>query len=98
MKIEEIKIKQKGEEGTVPFEIFCDEDNPCNICNYPMTEWRGRFQCYSCNIFNKHKKRTGGIKYLFGSGIKYFNKNVSIGPYYDKKTITTFPSKNTNLT
>ena len=82
MKTEEINIKLNGKEASVLFEIFGDGDILCEECYYPMSLWRGYLSCRSCNIFNKNKEITGGVK--------YFIKNVSIGPYYDKEVKTNF--------
>lgn len=89
VKTEEINIKIKGKEVRVPFEIFGEGGILCEECYYPMSLWKGYLSCRSCNIFKKNKEITGGVK--------YFIKNVSIGPYYDKEVKTNFSATKKNL-
>lgn len=90
METEKINIKIEGNEASVTFEIFSDGDFPCDKCFYPMSVWMNCFSCLSCNIFNKYEEITGGVK--------YFTKNVSIGPYYDVEVKTNFSATENNLT
>jgi ComF family protein len=54
-------------------EIFDENDSLCQKCSYPLDSGG----CWSCNIFNKNfRNKEEKI---------YFDKNISMGEYYEKE-------------
>jgi competence protein ComFC len=58
-------------------QIFDKNDLLCSQCSYPKGS--SDSSCHSCNIFMKRENIE------FTGGVFYFDKNISIGEYYDKE-------------
>ena len=73
-----LKLPGLGGIGEGKILVF-DKEVLCHECSYPLNIYKGRLACNSCAIFHKNKEFTGGRL--------YFERNVSVGEYHDKKTV-----------